>query len=175
MRRVRGDRAFKRLIKQLPAAVRQEILAVMQSQGRDELSKEQSLVARRTGALGAGLTMRVLPVSLKLKVGLLGKPINRKLYYGWIVEKGRKAQTVIVVRQANRAAAKAAAPFLGGTSTYYKYVAHKHGLAGTYQLRVGALPPRHFVYTSTREQLYQPYRVVWNNALARAATGVSDA
>jgi hypothetical protein len=40
------------------------------------------------------------------------------------------------------------------------------GAPGTYQLRIGALPPRHFVYTTPREQLYQPYRVVWSRALA---------
>jgi hypothetical protein len=183
-RRIRGDRAFKRLIKQLPDAARQEILGVMQSQGRAELSKEQSLVAVRRlgnrsggelappGGLRSGLSMRVLPASLKLKVGILGKPLNRKLFYGWIVEKGRKPGVVIATRSGALNAQVRAA---GGRSNKYKGLALRLGAPGTYQLRIGALPPRHFVYTTSREQLYQPYRVVWSRALSRAATGASDA
>jgi hypothetical protein len=50
----------------------------------------------------------------------------------------------------------------GGRSNKYKGLALRLGRAGTYQLRIGALPPRHFVYTTPREQLYR--RIGWSGS-----------
>lgn len=100
----------------------------------------------RTGALQAGLSYSVTPKRLTLKVGLVGKAINRKLFYGWFVEGGRKG---------------------GGRGVKRKSAKYAQG--------VGAMPPHHFVYVAgLREQIYPPYRNIWGKALAKAAAGASD-
>jgi hypothetical protein len=144
-RRVRGDRSFRRLIDKLPDSVRQMIVGQMRVTGTQVLAQQRSLAPFRTGAVKGALSMRILPNSLKLKVGILGKPLNRKLFYAHIIEFGRKAQTV----QAKRAS---------GTS---------------YAMRVSALPPRNFIYFA-REPIYAPFRNIWTKAIDNAAAGISD-
>jgi hypothetical protein len=144
-RRVRGDRAFRRLITKLPDVVRQEIVGQMKVTGTQVLAQQRSLAPFRTGATKNALSMRILPKSLKLKVGILGKPLNRQLFYAHIIEFGRKAQTVSAKR-ANGA---------------------------SYSMRISALPPRNFIYFA-RDPLYQPFRNIWDRALQKAASGISD-
>ena len=144
-RRVKGDRSFRRLIDKLPDTVRQMIVGQMQTTGIQVLAQQRSLAPFRTGSVKGALSMRVLPKSLKLKVGLLGKPLNRRLFYAHIIEFGRKAQTV-TAKRAN------------GTS---------------YSMRVSALPPRNFIYFA-RAPLYAPFRNIWDMAIDKAAAGLTD-
>lgn len=176
-RRIRGDRAFKRLLTKLPDAVREEIRATHMLVGAEQLAKGQSLVPVYAGkprkglvpgALKAGLSFKVTPAGLKLKFGLVGKPTNRKLYYGHIVEHGRKAGVVTVSRGSNGLKAALAA---GGRTNNYKSIALRLNVKGTYQMRIGGMAPQRFVYTTPRDQLYAPYRAVWQRALAVAASG----
>lgn len=146
MRRVKGDKAFTKLIGRLPDMVREEIREQMNRTGEEQLARMQSEAPVRTGALRGGLSAKVTPSGLRLKVGLVGKPINRKLFYGRIVEFGRKGQTV----RARRAGGK---PYL---------------------LRIKGMAPRPFVYNVNREAIYAPFRAIWDRALANAAAGVSD-
>jgi hypothetical protein len=169
-RYVRGDRAFGRLIKQLPQTVTNEIRQQLNQTGRTALALEQRRVSVRTGAVKNALSYKVPPVRLQLKVGLIGKPLNRRLFYGWIVEWGRKASVVTVTRAGTLGRAQAAGLNVRGGA--YKDVALSAGIGGAYQLHVKPLPPRHFVYVAgVREQLYAPYKSIWNNALKRAAAG----
>jgi hypothetical protein len=85
----------------------------------------------------------------------------------------RKARTIIVTRSGTLQRARAAG--LGVRSNRYKVAALKAGVKGAYRLRITPLPARHFVYTSSREQLYAPFRQVWSRALDKAAHGISDA
>lgn len=169
-RRIRGDRAFKRLIGKLPETVKGEMVVELNVLGRDQLARERSLVAKRSGKLGNALSFKVLPATLKLKVGLLGKPINKKLFYGRIIEFGRKSKVVDVVRGGLSSRVRAA----GGRSNRYKALAARMGVKGSYKLKVRAMAPRHFVYTTTRDQLAAPFRNIWQRALGRAAAGASD-
>jgi hypothetical protein len=128
-RRIRGDRAFKRLIGKLPETVKGEMVVELNVLGRDQLARERSLVAKRSGKLGNALSFKVLPATLKLKVGLLGKPINKKLFYGRIIEFGRKSKVVDVVRGGLSSRVRAA----GGRSNRYKALAHPDGRQGRVQ------------------------------------------
>ena len=65
----------------------------------------------------------MLPNTLKLKVGLIGKVLNKRLFYGRIIEFGRKA-SVKTVKRAN---------------------------SKSYQLPIKAIAARHFVYTQESE------------------------
>lgn len=167
-RYVRGDRSFGRLLKRLPDDVTAEIRSQLNQTGRMLLALARRRVPVAKGNLRAGLSYYIPPVRLQLKVGLVGKATNRKLFYGHIVEFGNKAKTVWVVRGGLHPNIRAA----GGRSNNYKALAKAMGVG--YELRVPARPPRHFVYVATRDQIYAPYRAIWNNALGKAGTGASD-
>jgi len=153
-RRIRGDRAFKKLIRRMPEAIREEMVSQLDEAGDQILAAQRAAAPRRTGALASGLSKRLYPRSLRLRVGLIGKAINRKLYYGRIVQSGRKAQTVTARRST-----------ASGVSSY--------------QLRVRAMPGRPFVHSerakSIRNTLGGRLKDFWNKVLARASQGVSDA
>lgn len=169
-RRVRGDKSFARLLKQLPDAVKKEIIVEHHVTGREVLAEQQARVPVRRGKLKAGLSMKVLPASMRLQVGLIGRPINRRLYYGRIVQFGRKAQVVIATRRNVLAATRP----LGGRSNSYKNLALKHGVKGAYKMRIRATAPRNFLYPRTQAQLSQPYQQIWGRALDRAAAGAGN-
>jgi hypothetical protein len=110
---------------------------------------------------------------MRLQVGLIGKPINRRLFYGRIVQFGRKAQTVTVAR---RGVFAKTIP-LGGRMNKYKAVALKNRISGTYRMRVRAMAARPFVFsprTELRAAINKRIRDFWEGALRRAAQGASD-
>ncbi len=173
-RRMRGDRAFKRLLKALPDSARKQMVVLLNSTGREQLSRAKALVpVGKTGELKRGLTFKVLPASLRLKVGLIGKPLNKRLFYGLIVEFGRRAQTKIVTRSGTLARARSAG--LKVRSNRYKTAALSAGVKGAYKLKIRAMAPRHFVYNTSRTALNEPFRELWAQSLNRAANGISDA
>jgi hypothetical protein len=152
-RKIFGDRAFRRLLKNMDEGVRAEAAKRLQELGDRMLPVIRGLAPRRTGATREALSMRVYPRSLRLRVGLIGKPLNRRLFYAHIVEFGRKASTVTVRRRT---------PGGGRTS---------------YTIRVKAMPARHFVYgptTDLRKAFERDFRGYWENVLQKAAAGVSD-
>lgn len=150
-RYVKGDRAVGRLFKQLPDAMKAEMRGRMELGGRVLLSAMLSLVARRSGRLAGGLAMRLSRSGLRLRVGIIGKALGRRLYYRWIIESGRKAQSVNV---------------------------HRRG-ARPYTLRVKPMAPRPFVRAprvlALRETLGGQLGGYWNGVLARIAQVGSDA
>src|SRR4051812_40238967 len=92
---LRGDRAFGRLIKQLPEDVSDEIRAQLNRTGQMLLRRAQAMApvyhgkprkGLTPGALKSGLSYKVPPKRLSLKVGLVGKATNKRLFYGYLVE-----------------------------------------------------------------------------------------
>jgi hypothetical protein len=164
---VRGDRAFKRILDRLPDVVRQQIVGQMKVTGTQILSQQRARAPMRTGAVKAALSMRVLSKTMKLKVGLLGKPINRKLFYAHIVQYGRKAKTVLVERGSASLA-------VGGPVRGRKGRALRAGVKGVYKLHVRAMKGRNFIFPMRRDQIYQHFRDIWQRALVKASYGVSD-
>ncbi len=146
--RVRGDRAFVRLLKQMPAAVNEEAADILDAYGERVLAAQRADAPVKSGKLLAGLSKKLLRKSLRLRVGLVGTPRGRaKLFYGFIVEQGRKAQTVNVTR--------------------------KRGVA-PYKLRVKARAAQHFVYKKRpdlRSDFQRRIGLFWNDVLARAGEG----
>jgi hypothetical protein len=162
-RRVRGN--FRSLIKRLPDSVAEEFRAQLDKTGRQVLSRARQRGPVDTGALKSGLSYKVLPKSLKLKVGLIGKPTNRKLFYGRIVEFGRKAKRVAVNRSGRG---------IRLSGNRFKRQAIAKGVKGFYYLNVRAMAPRHFVYATPRDAIYRPYQKLWGAAIHRAAQGATD-
>jgi hypothetical protein len=145
-RRIKGDRAFIKLIKQMPEAVQSEVETLLRESGAEILTEQRSRVRRKTGALSQGLSMKVLPKSRRLQVGIIGKPLNRKLFYGRIIEFGRKGQTV----RARKAGGK---PYL---------------------MKIRGMAPSPFIYSVNRESIYSRFRSLWDRVLKKVSTGVSD-
>lgn len=154
-RRIRGDRAFKKLLRQLPAAARAEMVVSLEQGGRTILAVERADAPQATGATRAALSMRVLRGALQLKVGLVGRPLNRRLFYARIIEKGRKGG---VVRAARRL---------------------KSGIISFYDLRVRARSGRPFIYSpraeAMRAALGGTLITFWERTLKTASQGVTDA
>jgi hypothetical protein len=163
--RLQGIITVRKLLKRLPDAVRQELVVQHHLTGREVLALQNAKVPRKSGKLAGGLSMKVLPATGTLRVGLIGKPINRRLYYGRIVQFGRKAQVVIATRKAAK---------LAGYKAFgrnYKNAALKAGIRGTYRLPITAMAPRNFIYPMTREQIAAPYKDIWVRALTAAGMG----
>lgn len=153
-RRVLGDRAFKKLLIRMPSAIREEIVRMLEETGRSILAAQRADAPSRTGAVRRALSMRVLPGALQLKVGLLGRPLNRRLFYARIVEKGRKAQVSAAARMS------------------------RSGVIERYNVRVRAKAGRPFIYSARAEagriQGGGAVRQFWENVLTSAAQGATD-
>lgn len=151
---VKGDRAFRRLLVRLPDAIRQEMIVELHVAGAEILAAQRADAPKRTGALASALSKRVSPKTLRLRVGLIGLPVNRRFFYARIVEFGRKAKTVNATRRT------------------------KSGGSSSYQMRIRAIAPRAFVRSSRvrtlRDKIGSGLRKFWDRVLLRAASGVSD-
>lgn len=145
-RRVRGDRSFVRLLKQMPDMIQREVEDLLRETGAEVLTEQRTRAAVRRGALRQALSMKVLTKSRRLQVGLVGKPVNRKLFYGRIIEFGRKGQTVRARKR-------------GGKQ---------------YLMKIRGMAPRPFVYSVDRETVYGRFRNLWDRILKRASAGVGD-
>lgn len=174
-RYVRGDRAFRRLIKKMAdQTIRDEMLATLDMGGDAILAAQQAdaTVSRR---VRSALSKRLLRGSMRLRVGLVGRPVNRRLWWSRIIERGRKAQTVVAVRQ-SASKAYAAVP-RGGMGRRGHALAR--GIRGVYALRVTALAPKPAIQSARvraiRDTMGGQLRTYWDRVLAKAAQGVSDA
>jgi hypothetical protein len=154
-RGLKGAGDVRRLLKNMPDAVKGEIVSLYQSAAPKALSIARAGAPVRTGALRSALSAKVFPKSIRLRVGLLGKAVNRRLFYGRILEVGRKAQTVRARRRSG-----------GGTSTY--------------AMRISPIPAARYdivqgrARRSIRALITGPLRGIWEKALRRAAFGGTD-
>lgn len=173
MSRVKGARAFRQRLKKLPDAVSTEIVDVLNDGGQKIRAAMQARARRRTGQLAAGVKFKVLPKTLRLQVGLLGTPRGRaKLFYGFILDKGRKAQTVTVTRYKRGARAKDTGRFALGSNGQ-----KSSHLVSVYQLRVRARKGDYFVsgrYRELRELIHRRANLVFDRALKRIGGGSRD-
>jgi len=168
--RVRGAKTFRRILRGMPDAMRNELAGEMQQGGAELLAAMRSRAPRgATGKLASGLTAKVYPRYLRLRVGYIGKRVNSRLFYARILEFGRRAQTVSVSRlnkggrQAWRSRIRARQARLSRKP---------HDLVSVYQLRVKPLAPRRFVYgplTNLRVVFGRRLRGAWDRALKSIA------
>ena len=92
---VKGAIRVRKLLARLPEDIRQEMIVELNLLGPKVLqrARSQSGFRDRSGKLRAALDWRVYPKNLRLRVGILKR--NRDLFYGHILEVGRRAKTVI--------------------------------------------------------------------------------
>ena len=106
---IKGAASFRRMLKLLPDSANAELRAflnnagpVLAAQMKSQLPVLASPRPNRTpGALRDSITWKVTPKALNLKVGEISK--RDVLFYGHILDVGRKAKTVNVTRRKNTA------------------------------------------------------------------------
>ena len=147
----------------LDEAAREQLGVEMAIIGYDVLAAQKRDVAKATSALASGLSLLLKLDELRVRVGLLLRNANRKkssLFYGWFVERGRRAQTVLVTRKLKRR--------VTGNGRYgTKRKVHYEGKP--YKMRVKAMAPRPFVHVD-RPEIQAESRLArfWAEVIGRA-------
>lgn len=156
---LQGMARQRKLIRQLPDALRAELGNEIKETGAELLIDMRVAAPFRTGRLRRAITMRYLPRTLRVMVGLVGKKANRDLFYGRILHWGRKSRVKQVTRRRGRTV-----------------IARGKQIRGkpTYLIHIPALPPRKFVI-KPRPDLWRRFsarlKAKWSSILRRASGG----
>lgn len=152
---LQGVASVRKLLRNMPASVKNEMADTLVDIAPEYLAavKADTPVATRArvpghklGSLRDAITAKVLRSSLRLRVGLLGRKKLLDLFYGRIVELGRKSKTV-TIKRGPRAGAK---------------------------MRIRERAPQHFVYKARpelRTRLNNRLNSFWEHALQHAGEG----
>jgi hypothetical protein len=89
---VKGASRVRKMLARLPDDIRAEMVVDLNLLGREVLTRAQAEAPVKTGALRRALDFKVFPKTLRLRVGILRR--NRDLFYGHILEVGRRARVV---------------------------------------------------------------------------------
>lgn len=154
---LRGARRVKRLFRGLPDAMRDDLARVLERGGRLIVAEMQRRAPKRTQALAAGISERVLRTTLRLRAGLIGTPRGRaKLFYGRIQDLGRKAQTVTVKRH------------IGNRGRFLFKGRERVQDFSIYKMRVRAMAPKRFItgrFPELRRIVRDQLKGTWERAL----------
>lgn len=149
-----GSKSFRRLLKNIPEQARVEIAHAMEDAAPRIAAQMRANAPEKTGALRAGIKWRVSRRLLRLQVGLIGTKRGRaKLFYGYILNFGRKARKVNVRRRAP-----------GGAIS--SYVMNVRGFRGLHFVTGG--------FRDLRAQLNAKLRDIWSKILKHAASGAGN-
>lgn len=95
---LKGANSLRRMLRRLPDDMRKELGGELEKIGNRLLGRAKAETPVRTGRLRSALRAKVLVKSLQLRLGLIGKAERRRLFYGYILEQGRAAKTVMIKR-----------------------------------------------------------------------------
>lgn len=165
----------------IPEAARDQLAVELGIIGYEVLRAQKRDVAKDTGELEAGLALKLYLDELRVRIGLLGlrarsRSAQRRaqkqgrtaprsyggLFYGVIVEKGRKAQVVNVIRGS------------GGSKARSARRRSEQGLPARkpYKMRVKALAPRPYVHKDRPElRAEQRLAAFWGEVLGKTGAG----
>jgi Bacteriophage HK97-gp10, putative tail-component len=88
------------LFDRLQNGARLQLQDLLKAIGREGAKQQKAAAPERTGALREGITFEALIDKLRVRIGLLNtKRGKSKLFYGRIVNFGRRQQTVVVQRR----------------------------------------------------------------------------
>ena len=152
---LKGARRVSRMLKRLPDTVRGEIIEVYREHAPAITTYARTAAPSGTGRLARSIRSRIFEKTLKLRIGLFGAKLNADLFYARILERGRRAQTVVVKRRVK-----------GGGKSAYRLRVKAIG-RGRYDFLAGRAMG--FAIDTLRPSLKQ----VWERALKKAA-GVGD-
>jgi hypothetical protein len=152
---VKGAASLRRLLRRLPDASREELAIEFNAIGSRLLGRARAETPSRLGRLRAALDFKVLPKTLILRLGLITPKIRKRYFYGYILDKGRRARTVQVQRK------------------------NKNGSVSSYALRVRGIDRERYNFVFGRradllENELPKLREVLNRVLRRASAGAGD-
>lgn len=177
--RVDGLAESYSLLGRIPDAARDQVAVEMAIIGYEVLAAQKRDVAKETGALAAGLSLKLEIAELRVRIGLIGirarsrsavrraqkagRPAGESygsLYYGRFVEFGRRGQTVLVQRRRR----------VGGRlrvgSNRRK---RSEDIATTYSMKVKPMAARPFVHVDRPEiRAEQRLAEFWTEVLDNA-------
>lgn len=152
---VKGAAALRRLFRRLPDAAREEIGNELVGIGARLLARARGEApVGRTGRLRAALNVKVAVKTLQLRLGLITKATQRKGFYGYILDQGRRAKTVQVKRRT------------------------KTGIS-TYAMRVKGIPRNRYDFVFGRVRDFRKnempkLRATFDRIMSRAAMGIGN-
>ncbi len=97
--RVRDRQRIRRILTSIGPEAEKEVVSAYQRHAPAILAYARGETPSRSGNLRARLAFKIFPKTLRLRVGLLTKAVQRKAWYARILEYGRKAQNVRVNRR----------------------------------------------------------------------------
>lgn len=146
----------RRLLKRLPGDVERQMLLVLKTEAPAISQHQKQQAPVRTGRLRAALSYRVNEKALRAEFGLIGRKINRKLFYAWILEVGRRG-----------------GPAKRTTQRRLK----NGGLSRKFRVNVRAIPKERFDFVFGRakvfakERIVPKFRRIFERALGAATRG----
>jgi len=146
-RHVEGQEDVRKILRGLPDASRDEIVSTLEASADEIRPIMVERAPRRSGDLQSGILSRVNRQSMTARIGLIGPPKQRRsLFYGRILDLGRRAQDRWVTRRM------------------------PSGNRSRYLMRISAIAPKKFVtgrFPEARATLQDKLRGVWGRILAR--------
>ncbi|MDX3908420.1 MAG: hypothetical protein QHC67_01180 [Sphingobium sp.] len=135
----------------MPDAARSEMAEVLEDGSADIQKAVLRETPRRKGALQNAIRTKVLKQTLSAKIGIIGPPAERRsVFYGRILDLGRRAQVVKAVRRA------------------------PSGKVSRYLMRVRGIAAKRFISgprTDARALIANRLRGVWDRILKRLSGG----
>lgn len=153
--RTRDRIRVRRVLQGMGPEVEKQVLASYQRHAPAILAYARGEAPSRSGNLRARLAFKIFPKTLRLRIGLLTRAVQRKVWYARILEYGRRAQSVRVKRRR---------PVSGGLTQYV--------------MRVKAIPAGRYDFVRGRAEEFMQrtlgadLRNVLNKALKRLSAGV---
>lgn len=167
MSSIKGARATRALLRRMPDATQGEVVGELDRGGQRLQAAMRAKAKRKSGALQQGVKYKVFPKTLRMQVGLIGTKRGRaKLFYGFVLDKGRKAQVVTVQRRK-----------IGSGKLLSRGRKRAQDIVSTYRMKVSAISGDRFVsgrYPDLRRLMGDELRGLFDRALNRLAGGSRD-
>jgi len=164
---IKGAASFRRLLRRLPDSARKELAQFLGEEvGPGLATFMRAVTPIRSGALKGAIAFKLAAKSLRLRIGVIGKADASRLFYGHILDVGRRAQRVRVTRR-NR-----------GSGFSSKTLAKKGGAPmSSYVLNVKPLKALRLEYRTRldfRDAYLPKYRKLMDAILLDAARGAGN-
>lgn len=152
---VKGVASLRRLLRKLPDAARIELSDELKAIGARLTATAKAETPVKTGRLRSAINFKSTVKGLQLRLGLVKKQDRKRLFYGYILDAGRKAKVVKAKRR------------------------KADGTYSTYNMRIRAIDPSRYEFVFGRRRDFQEnevpkLRTVLDRVLTNAARGAGN-
>lgn len=145
---------IRRILSSIGPKAEKEVLSAYQRHGPAILAYARNETPSRSGRLRSALNFKIFPKTLRFRMGLLTKAVQRRVWYARILEFGRQSKVVTVKRRR---------PVSGGVAVYL--------------MRIRAIPAGRYDFVRGRTEQFmdrtlgETLRKTLGNALRRLSVG----